>query len=57
MEYKNWFQRLLCKHNFEQIESFRTYEDVVCQKANLPNSVYLRWVCKKCGKIKRRKLF
>lgn len=53
---KGFIGKILCKHNYESIGKVSEYNGIEEKKADLPTRVYFRYICTKCGKIKRKQM-
>ena len=49
-EFKGFWGRLLCKHNYINYGKENFYTSIENQKANLPTHTYYKLVCKKMWK-------
>lgn len=52
INFKNWLGRLFCKHDTTQMGDL-----TVVNENDVPLNRYWRFICKKCGKIRKYKQF
>jgi len=52
VSFKPWYKRIFCKHETKPIGNLRVYENG-CSR---PYREYVRFICIKCGKIKKYKM-
>jgi len=52
VHFKNWFGRLLCKHETTPMGDLTVFNG-----GDRPENIYWRFICKKCGKITKYKQF
>ena len=52
---KNILARIFCKHDWHKVSDLYSYSSVEAMNAQLLEQVYSRWLCKKCGEIKKQK--
>jgi len=48
-----FWNKLFCKHDYEEVGQLSVYSSTEDQQANLPTRTYRRFLCKKCGKIRK----
>jgi len=53
MKLPNFWERLFCRHEWEEINGEIIFKGVKEMKANLPSKRYRRFLCRKCLKIKK----
>ena len=53
VEIKGFWGQLFCRHDYESIGNQKVFNNKEDRAENLPSTVYLRFICKKCAKIKK----
>ncbi len=54
---KGFWGRLFCKHDYTTIGKLKIYSSIEEKNAELPSREYLRFMCKKCGKIRKFRVY
>lgn len=48
---RSFFGQLFCRHVWNELPLQKEFTGIEEMTHNLPNAIYRKWVCEKCGKI------
>jgi hypothetical protein len=51
-----WWKKIFCNHEWIEIGVCRIFAGIEEQKTSLPTDVYMRFLCKKCGKEAKKEI-